>query len=44
MEAARRAGVQVLVIRRPEEDGFSFNQVQAYLQDHRIAGEKRGKG
>lgn len=44
MEAARRAGVQVLVIRRPEEDGFSFNQVQAYLLDHRIAGEKRGKG
>ena len=44
MEAARRAGVRVLVIRRPEEDGFSFNQVQAYLLDHRIAGEKRGKG
>lgn len=41
MEAARRAGAQVLVIRRPEEDGLSLTQVQEYLVEW--TGKKVGK-
>ena len=41
MEAARRAGAQVLVIRRPEEDGLSLTQVQEYLVEW--IGKKVGK-
>lgn len=41
MEAAPRAGAQVLVIRRPEEDGLSLTQVQEYLVEW--TGKKVGK-
>lgn len=41
MEAARRAGALVLVIRRPEEDGLSLTQVQEYLVEW--TGKKVGK-
>ncbi|MDD3192546.1 MAG: precorrin-6A reductase [Oscillospiraceae bacterium] len=43
IEAARRAGAKVLVIRRPQEDGLSFEQVRAYLWDWMAREEGKGR-
>ena len=41
IEAARRAGAQVLVIQAPEETGLTVEQAQAYLQG--LAAKERGR-